>query len=62
MEETEILVKVSNMLIDYASANNTEIKKGQMTRLLKALCNIMSEIKQSKILNSQYNFKDNNNK
>lgn len=50
------------MMIDYATSNNTEIKKGQMTRLLKALCNIMSEIKQSKILNSQFNFKDNNNK
>lgn len=59
MEETEILVKVSNMMIDYATSNNTEIKKGQMSRLLKALCNIMSEIKQSKILNSQFDFKDN---
>lgn len=59
MEETEILVKVSNMMIDYATSNNTEIKKGQMTRLLKALCNIMGEIKQSKIIESQFNFKDN---
>ena len=55
MDETELLVKISNMLLDYAKENNVEISKQQMGKLLKAVCNVLSSIKQSKIMNSQFN-------
>lgn len=50
MEETELLVKISNMLLDYARENNVEVSKQQMSKLLKSVCNVLTSIKQSKTL------------
>ena len=50
MEETELLVKISNMLLDYARENNVEFSKQQMSKLLKSVCNVLTSIKQSKTL------------
>ena len=52
MEETELLVKISNMLLDYARENNVEVSKQQMSKLLKSVCNVLTSIKQSKTLNA----------
>ena len=40
MDETELLVKISNMLLDYARENNVEVSKQQMSKLLKSVCNV----------------------
>ena len=50
MEETELLVKISNMLLDYARENNVEVSKQQISKLLKSVCNVLTSIKQSKTL------------
>ena len=50
MDETELLVKISNMLLDYAKENNVEVSKQQMSKLLKSVCNVLTSIKQSKTL------------
>ena len=50
MDETELLVKISNMLLDYARENNVEVSKQQMSKLLKSVCNVLTSIKQSKTL------------
>ena len=50
MEETELLVKISNMLLDFARENNVEVSKQQMSKLLKSVCNVLTSIKQSKTL------------
>ena len=52
MEETELLVKISNMLLDYGRENNVEVSKQQMSKLLKSVCNVLTSIKQSKTLES----------
>ena len=56
MDETELLVKISNMLLDYAKENNAEVTKQQMSKLLKSVCSVLSSIKQSKVMNSQLGF------
>lgn len=56
MDETELLVKISNMLLDYAKDNGVEVTKQQMSKLLKSVCSVLSSIKQSKIMNSQLGF------
>ena len=50
MDETELLVKISNMLLDFAKENNVEVSKQQMSKLLKSVCNVLTSIKQSKTL------------
>lgn len=50
MEETELLLKISNMLLDYARENNVEVSKQQMSKLLKSVCNVLTSIKQSKTI------------
>ena len=50
MEETELLVKISNMLLDYARENNVEVSKQQLSKLSKSVCNVLTSIKQSKTL------------
>ena len=50
MDETELLVRISNMLLDYARENNVEVSKQQMSKLLKSVCNVLTSIKQSKTL------------
>ena len=50
MDETELLVKISNMLLDYARENNVEVSNQQMSKLLKSVCNVLTSIKQSKTL------------
>ena len=52
MDETELLVKISNMLLDYAKENNVEVSKQQMSKLLKSVCNVLTSIKQSKTLSA----------
>lgn len=52
MEESELLIKISNMLLDYARENNVEVSKQQMGKLLKSVCNVLTSIKQSKTLNA----------
>lgn len=57
MNENELLLQSCELLLDYAKENNVELNKQQVGRYLKAVCNVISNIKQSKMLNSFSNLK-----
>lgn len=57
MNENELLLQSCELLLDYAKENDVELNKQQVGRYLKAVCNVISNIKQSKMLNSFSNLK-----
>lgn len=57
MNENELLLQSCELLLDYAKENDVELNKQQVGRYLKAVCNVISNIKQSKALNCFSNLK-----